>query len=76
MRRPTLESIKNAIDKSPNHVMKLVNADSIEKSNVGQHFRVSVDQVPIPRPKPEKRDLQTQTSLVLEKVLLQMRPKA
>ncbi|XP_044265472.1 uncharacterized protein LOC123011863 [Tribolium madens] len=74
MRRSTLESIKNAIDESPN-VTKLVNADSIEKSNVGQNFKILEDPILVLKPKnPEqiqKQDLQTQTSFVLEKLLVQ-----
>ncbi|EFA09692.2 hypothetical protein TcasGA2_TC011821 [Tribolium castaneum] len=75
MRRSTLESIKNAIDESPSHVTKLVNADSIEKSNVGQTFKVLDDPVLVLKPKNndqiQKKDLQTQTSFVLEKLIVQ-----
>jgi hypothetical protein len=84
-RRSTLESIRNAIEKSPNHVMKLVNADSIEKRNIGQHFKiltieplpaapdVDASAPPAQNRTVQKRDLQTQTSLLLEKLYVQMR---
>ncbi|RZC42075.1 uncharacterized protein BDFB_001727 [Asbolus verrucosus] len=87
-RRSTLESIKDAIDKSCDHGIKLVNADSIERKNIGQHFKVMTSLESFPMTKTDnkysafndsvqgnviqKQDLQTQTSLQLEKLLAQM----
>ena len=78
MRRSTLESIKDAIEKSPNYVSKLVNVDSLEKKNIGQHFKVLTadsavemknEKMEVVEEKViEKRDLQTQTSFLLEKL--------
>jgi hypothetical protein len=65
--------------------MKLVNADSIEKRNIGQHFKiltieplpaapdVEASAPPAQNRTVQKRDLQTQTSLLLEKLYVQMR---
>lgn len=71
-RRPTLESIKNAINNAPDHHIKLVNVDSIERQYIGNFSSNSIGILNphVAERSIEKQDLQTQTSLLLEKLLL------
>lgn len=69
--RPTLESIKNAINNSSDHHVELVNVDSIEGRYIGNFSSNSIGILKshVTERSIEKRDLQTQTSLLLEKLL-------